>query len=772
MSSNSQSLTITNTIHRLFEAQPVSIGVPWPEGLLTDQPVSARDAAGKAVPVAATVLNRWPDGSVQWTLLDLALDLQSSGEERLTVSAGEGVSPLPMHPVRATAEGGVARVSNGIVELEISAEGSPVRRWMVNGRDIVAPGGFDAVVTDLDGREFAVSHDAGRRVSIEHDNPLRAVVRIDGTHTAADGATLLDYWLKFTVTAGSADVKVTYHFRNREEPVPGVTVQSIRLIAALGVPPTAERSITNRNRGRQYLTEPIRVPDDFEIFSADTPLIDHYHAMHTDAGSGGTYIREGEVLRQDLKALPWFLIKELKDFDPSLHAKFRGIYQERAVWPYLGLSGPEHSIAVAPLNMNVMHPKSLRIAGSEVTYAIWPTWAGPLDITQGAGRTHEIVLAGLPAGATDFDFQTRYLCREVGIYDAYGEVYDPIIITPDIDWIRDCKVFHVHLLTEYQPDAHPRFERKLAGMAVYGNPGAITGTPANGFWHYGDFSPGCNNDNNASLRHLQDYLRKGDWGHARRGLNACQHIIDVDYVAYSIYPYQNKGFCAHCVGHNRGAVYPSHEWISDIFLAYAISGDPELKTAALEMIENVLFWVDSPEEFSIVCADHREAGQPMINLTWAYEFNRDPRYLAACEKIFREAYVGATERYGRMLVPKPDARSIVYLQLYGDWACWKGMYYYWELTRDEAVKQFFLTECDRRISTAAAPVGGDPRAMDVEMAAYAYYMTGDRSWIDRLGRIFKPAFDASTWEWTWEHGMFYIKLAFDFGIISDDDVHG
>jgi len=418
-----------------------------------------------------------------------------------------------------------------------------------------------------------------------------------------------------------------------------------------------------------------------------------------------------------------------------------------------------------------LHPKSLRIAANTLTYALWPAWAGALLVRQGAGKTHEIVITGLPATATDFDFQTNYLSWEMGVFHHAGEATDPVAITPDIDWIRACEVFHVHRLPAYDPDKHFRFERKLARRGVYGMPGgSVTGTAASGMWNYGDYALICNNDNMASLRHFQDYLRSGNWDHARRGLNACQHVIDVDYVDYSIYPYQHRGMVAHCPGHNCGAVYPSHEWISDLFLAYAISGNPEFKTVALNMCENVLYWVNDPEGFPIVATDHREAGQPMVNLTWAHEFNPDPRYLAACEKIVRDVYQAAVHRHGRLLVPKPNAENVALLMLYGDWACWKGLFYYWCLTRDEELRRFFLQEVDRRIQEGSAPTGGDPRAADVDMAAFAYYLTGDRQWIDRFARVFKMMFDASTWEWTWEHGMYYCKLAFDLGIVKDDDV--
>ncbi|NQU10756.1 hypothetical protein HQ590_08200 [bacterium] len=271
MPNPSQSLTITNRIHRRFAAYPVSVGVPWPKELLADPTlVTLKTPAGEPVPVAATVLNRWPDGSVQWTLLDFAVDLEASGERRLVMAADGSPCPPPPHPVTVKESADAVTVGNGKVRLTLGRTAALVRAWTVDGRAVVEPDSFDLVVTDPAGKEFRAAGDARRRVTVEHANPLRAVVRVDGTHTAADGTTLLHYWLKFTATAGRPDVKVSYQFRNREQPVPGVAVQELRLVARLAVPRNAPRTITQRNRGRQYLTAAIRVPDDFEIFSSDT----------------------------------------------------------------------------------------------------------------------------------------------------------------------------------------------------------------------------------------------------------------------------------------------------------------------------------------------------------------------------------------------------------------------------------------------------------------------------------------------------------------------
>ena len=54
-----------------LKAWPVTSGVPFPQGALgSADHLALADAAGKSVPLQATVTARWPDGSVKWVLLD------------------------------------------------------------------------------------------------------------------------------------------------------------------------------------------------------------------------------------------------------------------------------------------------------------------------------------------------------------------------------------------------------------------------------------------------------------------------------------------------------------------------------------------------------------------------------------------------------------------------------------------------------------------------------------------------------------------------------
>jgi len=159
----------------------------------------------------------------------------------------------------------------------------------------------------------------------------------------------------------------------------------------------------------------------------------------------------------------------------------------------------------------------------------------------------------------------------------------------------------------------------------------------------------------------------------------------------------------------------------------------------------------------------------MINLTACYPFNRDPRYLEACRKIIDEYLVANTLKYGRMLDAKPPSCPVK-LCIYGDYASYEGMFWYWSITGEEDVKRFMLSQLEWRLTLPFMHVHGFHRTTDYNPAAYAYYMTDDRAWLDRVARPLGAAFRAARWPLGWIHAMYAIKLAFDLGIVSDEDI--
>src|SRR5690348_10086941 len=67
--------------------EPVTCGIPWPRGLLQDTAnLRLSEGVGRRLPLQARALDRWPDGSVRWSLLDWQADVRGAAKYRLTVA--------------------------------------------------------------------------------------------------------------------------------------------------------------------------------------------------------------------------------------------------------------------------------------------------------------------------------------------------------------------------------------------------------------------------------------------------------------------------------------------------------------------------------------------------------------------------------------------------------------------------------------------------------------------------------------------------------------
>src|SRR4051812_25874765 len=69
--------------------EPVTCGVPWPRSLLPDvSRLRLQTSSGQAIGLQARTLDRWPDGSVRWALLDWLADVNSTASFDLVVAEG------------------------------------------------------------------------------------------------------------------------------------------------------------------------------------------------------------------------------------------------------------------------------------------------------------------------------------------------------------------------------------------------------------------------------------------------------------------------------------------------------------------------------------------------------------------------------------------------------------------------------------------------------------------------------------------------------------
>lgn len=757
-----QHLYFKNRVHVPLRNQPLRHGVPWPRGRMQQAtPLCATDESGCAVPVAWRTLNCWPDGSVQWSLVDLSLDFAPSAARTIHLTAGNRTAPMAAPGVVVKSLDDGITLGNGLTSLTIvrTPGNSLVRDWEA--------GNLDAALVDTTNRAFSAARCASRRVWVEDANPLTATVRVDGRYTSDDGRTLLDYWTRFTLAAGRRDLRITHHYRNREDVEPGIELRtmSLRLTTPFGA--ESQRCIVQTNRGRHFRSQPLRLSEDFELCSSNTMDLANYAKTHeglTGGGAGRVFIRQPHLLRDDAMAKPWFL-RDVVDF------KFQSADQPEAyTWSHLGLVGAEASLVLAGGNMIGLHPKSLSIRGNVVEYAIWPEWAGTMQVTQGEGRTVQFFVAPLPGQATDQQIIEQYLSWEVSGLFGHWAAQSTVQTSLDIEHVRQCGVFQIDKLPPYDPDRHFAFERKVEAVMAPSGP-----VPANGHWHYGDvfyrWDIGGNNEEMAGHAWFQEYLRSGRDDCLQRGLAQAQHILDIDLCFHSADPYQHGGMCAHGPRHNRCAAYPSHMWFTELLFAYALTGDEEFRRGAAMACDNLLFWIGDPEGFATIAADGRESGQPLINLAWTYAFVPEPRYLEGIAKIVTQSLMAGAREHGQLVYMKPHpGLPLLRSAGYGEWAAWEGLFYACELTGDESWRRFLLDQLQWRVSESAMATAGSFRATDLNVAAYGFLLSGDHMFLDRVARPVQAMFRCRDWPFAYIKSMFLLKLAFEHGLLRDEDV--
>lgn len=202
----------------------VSWGVPWEEGTLSrEETLELTDESGTPVPVQSWPTAYWPDGSVKWTGHAAVFAEDAADSFEITSTDGtETAGVEPDRPLTVTETDERVDVDTGRITCRINRYGSAVVDEIRTDRGTVCADGKLTCIREgrrgergnriYEEEEFE-SH--VRDVSLERDGPIRAVVKIEGTHRAtgdADGREWLPFTLRLAFYAGARSIRVTHTF--------------------------------------------------------------------------------------------------------------------------------------------------------------------------------------------------------------------------------------------------------------------------------------------------------------------------------------------------------------------------------------------------------------------------------------------------------------------------------------------------------------------------------------------------------------------------------
>jgi len=270
--------------------QGSSWGVPFARG--TVQPDAAfilTDASGAVVPSGSWPLAYWPDGSLKWVGLaavtggDLQLEVQPA--QKKSRRAGTSVVPAPRSLAQQGPDG--IRIQTGVLSCYFPADGSSfLRDLSLNGKLIASEAELVALWERRSGteRQQTVTQEEclGRveKLSLVQDNPMRAVVKVEGRHRAEGGREWLPYAVYCIFYADMPTIQLTHSFvfdsDGREDFIQGLGVR-FRVPFREEVHNRHVRFAGDGEDGAGFWCEPVRLAPGYRP-SAGRIFVENYQA--------------------------------------------------------------------------------------------------------------------------------------------------------------------------------------------------------------------------------------------------------------------------------------------------------------------------------------------------------------------------------------------------------------------------------------------------------------------------------------------------------------
>jgi hypothetical protein len=500
---------VIDSDHDSTSAQPVTVGIPFPRGAVTHVGrLIWLDAAGRQIPLQTCPLAWWPDGSLQWLLLDFVLDNVKKGTTlcRLAESGNEEPHSRASMGIQESSTG--ITIHTGAISARFSPDSGPLpARVSSPAAELIEPGSSRLLLTDS--RERPIAPEV-HEFAMEARGPIRATVRCAGSFP---GPRPLDFVARLCFFAGSSLARLRLTVRNPDRArhrgglwdlgdkgsclfrslsllmrLAGSSASRVFWSAEAGQPPEARRA------GR------------LEIYQGSSGGPNWQSANHID--------RRGKI-----------------------PCSFRGFRVRcdgrenfgRRASPEITAEGPAGSVTVAVPEFWQQFPKAIEIDGQNLRIGLFPEeWGELYELQGGEQKTHTLWLNFAAADAPPPSLRWAY---------------HPVRVRSTPEWYQDTGAI-LHLAPARQDD-DPRLDQFLGEVAT-GEKSLTARREAideYGWRNYGEIYADheavyysgppplishYNNQYDMVYGAILQYLRTGDPAWAAIFDPLARHVIDID----------------------------------------------------------------------------------------------------------------------------------------------------------------------------------------------------------------------------------------------------
>jgi len=667
-------------------AEPISSGVPFPQGAVKDvAKLALLDAAGKPVPAAFTAINLWPkDKSVRWALVDTQVNVPANGTAEFAVVEGQAQTPRSV--LRFKDNPKTVEVEGGKLWLAIWKNGFELR-------DYRAGWGKDASLVSLvlnmtvNGVQYTSRGDTASNFAVEEQNAMRATFLITGKLAAADGAgkDRYDYEVRIHAYAGLPVVKVAATIIKKYGPQKEIT-----------------HSFADLSLGLK-LVQP-------------QPGAELSYALGGDGAPATGTLAAGKSAG--------VLVKSSTNWEFTGEAKGAG--DPKAKKPlalgWADLSGDKGGVAVGVYRFWQTWPKGLEVSGDgTVNVGLYPKACGaPQQFFTGMARTHEVLLVFHGPGEKPEDLQKKF-----------AGFQKPLFLAASPEWY--CKT---GALGSYAPagaklagEATPaveQFDKKMSGyfdqlmtteldnwqkrgvtMDAYG--WLAYGDTLHWVWLKADGEGADEPDgspwkiawdaNYYDLPHLACayFARTGERKFWEYHLDHAWHLMDIDTIHWDP-GFPLGGTSRRCPATNHVGFDPpehrepvlnaafDHHKSESLFERWYLTGDRRAREVALDLLGHAFRSKD---------ADYggtRKPGHQILTLVAGYWCTGEDKYLERAKQVIatgmkrQEQFKGGFNEKGG----------------FTDGICLEGFCKYYQATGDEEVYKAIQKACDWQLARGGA----------------------------------------------------------------------
>jgi hypothetical protein len=487
----------------------ISWGVPWEKGALDRLDfLCLQDNRGNKIPTQSWPMAFWPDGSVKWTGHAAVLE-ESLGS---TFELCKGEETVNTRPLSVNESIDTIDVDTGEVKFTLNKQGNSLINSISRGSKVIGENGRLIAIKENRSKENGLKtikeeelQSKINKVEIEQAGPVRAVLKIEGSHQSLiSPETLLPFVIRLYFFANASSVRAVhtllYDGNPEKDFIKGVGLE-------LSVPLKGEPF--NRN---------VRFSGDSGIFSEPAQLL--LTRRHRNAGDlyenqiNGELITFSEEQHQPLleHARQNAIWNDFKIFqDSSDHYRVMKRTGDEFSWVesthgtratglmYVG--GTDHGIAVGLKNFWQKHPSALEVhdlskAKAKLKVWFWSPDSDAMDLRHYNNETHVVSayegfdeLRATPEGIANtselyFQFYSKSPAND-NLVEKANEWQAPLLLVCEPEYYYQTKATGIWSLPDRSNPTKMMLEDQLdAAFNFYKK--EIEQRRWYGFWNYGD----------------------------------------------------------------------------------------------------------------------------------------------------------------------------------------------------------------------------------------------------------------------------------------------